>query len=153
MAFQTEFPNFPADAFPALPDTFRDASWHNDGQPSMVSEALLMHIQCDHPDVDLRESDDRSRFRILLLDLEGCVTDEVILETDEWAEVLAVVEDRLADVSPLEQLSNEWRIFTASRYPDMEIHELVESEEWKDASQHDRDFVADFLERLEAVES
>ena len=70
---------------------FVDTSWHNDACPSITSDALGLHIWIDYADKSVREFEDGLRFIVARQD-DGVVIDETILETDDWDEVLAVIE-------------------------------------------------------------
>lgn len=92
MTFQVEFPDYPAADMPAIPEGFADSSWHNNAAPSFENKGLGLSIWIDFKDVALREFEDGKRFIVHPLDAEGCFTqDDPILETDDWAEVLAFV--------------------------------------------------------------
>jgi hypothetical protein len=53
MAFKTEFPSFPADAFPtAIPAGFEDASWNNDACPCLRDFRRGLVIWINWPDRD-----------------------------------------------------------------------------------------------------
>jgi hypothetical protein len=90
---QKEFPDFPAADMPAMPahGDFVDTSWHNDACPSIASDALGLRVWIDFADRSVREIEDGPRFIVARQD-DGVVTGEAILETDDWDEVLAVIE-------------------------------------------------------------
>jgi len=93
MTFQTEFPDFPAADFPAIPDGFEDVSWRNDACPCIVSDALGLQIFIDYTDTESREFPDTKRFTVsnqeagVEVGMEG-------FDTDDWNEVLAFIEKR-----------------------------------------------------------
>jgi hypothetical protein len=91
--FQTEFPDYPVADMPALPEhgDFVDTSWHNDACPSITSDALGLHIWIDFADKSVREFEDGPRFIVARRD-DGIVIGRTVLETDDWDEVLAVIE-------------------------------------------------------------
>ena len=49
MTYQTEFPDFPASAMPAMPDGFADRSWHNETCPCFIHEATGLVIWVEYP--------------------------------------------------------------------------------------------------------
>lgn len=57
MTYQTEFPDFPAEAMPAIPEGFVDRSWHNDACPCLIHEASGMIIWVGQPAPEEREWD------------------------------------------------------------------------------------------------
>lgn len=99
--FQTEFPDFPAADFPALPEGFTDSSWGNDACPSMINEAIRLHIFVDYLDPAKRNfGGEQPRFQVAALDENGSFTGEdSLLDTDDWTEVLALIDSKRAVVS------------------------------------------------------
>ena len=93
MSYQKEFPEFPVADMPAMPahGEFVDTSWHNDACPSIASDALGLHVWIDFADKSVREFEDGTRFIVARQD-DGIVIGGAILETDDWDEVLAVIE-------------------------------------------------------------
>jgi hypothetical protein len=91
--FQTEFPDYPVADMPAMPahGDFFDTSWHNDACPSIASDALSLHIWIDFADKSVREFEGGARFIVVRQD-HGIITGHAVLETDDWDEVLAVIE-------------------------------------------------------------
>lgn len=91
--FQTEFPDYPVTDMPAMPahGNFVDTSWHNNACPSITSDDLGLHIWIDFVDKSLREFQDGPRFIVTRQDNEF-ETIDTVLETEEWNEVLAVIE-------------------------------------------------------------
>lgn len=94
--FTTEFPDFPAADLPALPPGFIDSSWRNDACPSMQNTDLSLHIFCDFADAAKREHTDAERFIIWALTADGSLDDGqgAILLTNDWAEVLALIDTK-----------------------------------------------------------
>jgi hypothetical protein len=92
-SFRAEFPDFPAEAFPALPPTFVDTSWHNDACPSMTSDAVGISVFVDYPDPDQREFPDTKRFTVTSQEA-GVEVSGPFLDTDSWDEVLAFIAAR-----------------------------------------------------------
>ena len=94
--FKQEFPNFPVDAFPALPAGFEDSSWHNDVCPSITNEKAHLHVFIDFPAPQEREEPSLNRFFVNRLDADGCLTEaEPLLQTDDWEEVMLLIEPKL----------------------------------------------------------
>lgn len=81
--WQTEFSDF--DDMPAIPENWKDISWHNDSCPSFECGELLIFV--DYADPEKREVATPFRFVVVNDPMA-----EAILETDDWAEVLAAVE-------------------------------------------------------------
>jgi hypothetical protein len=48
--WRIEFPGFPVEDMPTLPEGWVDASWHNDACPSFVNEGLKAAIFVDYRD-------------------------------------------------------------------------------------------------------
>lgn len=85
----SEFPDYPT---ASLPDTsgMRDCSWHNDTCPSFRKDDFIVWV--DWPNDADRECPGGHRFIVCQLDNEGCLTeDPPVLETDDWAEVRAIL--------------------------------------------------------------
>jgi hypothetical protein len=95
--FQTEFPDYPVADMPAMPThgDFIDTSWHNDTCPSIASDPLGLHIWIDFADKLLREFKDGRRF-IVVRQEHGIKTGDTVIETDDWEEVLGVIEHERA---------------------------------------------------------
>lgn len=81
----TEFPDYPASDFPALPSGFIDSSWVNDICPSMHHEERNLHIFCDYANPDERELGG-PRFS-----LHSGDELDVIAESETWPEILAAL--------------------------------------------------------------
>lgn len=64
--FTTEFPDYPAEDMPALPDGWVDTSWHNDACPSFTKGRVKMHI--DYLSRIMRDTPGFPRFTVILLD-------------------------------------------------------------------------------------
>ncbi len=94
--FANQFGDYPADAFPALPEGFVDSSWGNDTCPSMWNEAEALHIFCDYPDATMREIAETPRFSMLHDLPTGDPSDPVdhvdIAASDEWSDILRGLE-------------------------------------------------------------
>jgi hypothetical protein len=81
------FPDFPAEDFPALPEGFEESSYSNDICPSMASASLFIFV--NYADKALRERD--FRYQVCRYDPSDCEVGDVLLTTDDWAEVLALI--------------------------------------------------------------
>ncbi len=82
-----EHPRFPLDALPAIPAGWVDTSWGNDTGPSFEAPNG-MTIYLSYPDSHTRDDEPDTRFGIVL---HGDETID-ILSTDDWTEVLAVID-------------------------------------------------------------
>lgn len=97
--WQREFPSYPVDAMPPIPAGWSDLSWHNDAMPSFLVTSTL-GVWVDYPDPahsdfpEWRASGQMKRFSLVpLVDGEHPADLEMpYLETDDWDEVLAMVE-------------------------------------------------------------
>lgn len=93
--FRTEFPDFPAADMPVIPETFTDTSWHNDVCPSLISETLKLLVFVDYSDLSKREMSEGARFTVCDRDDGDNVPfTDTLLQTDDWSEVLALVDRR-----------------------------------------------------------
>lgn len=92
MTYQIEFPDFDPATLPAIPPHWRDQSWHNDACPSFNAGNGLV-VFTDFADPALREFPDGSRFTVHS-DPELTNGNDVLLESDNWADVLAFVAAR-----------------------------------------------------------
>jgi hypothetical protein len=96
--FQTEFPDFPASDWPTeIPAGFIDNSWHNDSAPSLISEELGLRIWIDYSNPELREIPGGTRFLLQPSENEDEATDPI--STDDWAVILAAVEEERAEIT------------------------------------------------------
>lgn len=86
MTYRTEFPDFDLDV--AIPASFEDVSWHNDAAPCWISAARRLALWVDYADPDKREFPEVSRFVLTKVDADGQHADGVVLETDDYSEVL-----------------------------------------------------------------
>lgn len=75
--YREQFPDFPANAMPVIPESFADTSWRNDACPSFSNGELIIWV--DYPKPEDRELSDTKRFTVGPLD------------TDDWEEVLRFV--------------------------------------------------------------
>ena len=89
MTYQTEFPDFPATDMPTIPAGWTDTSWHNDACPSFnVGNGMVVFI--DFADSSLKEFEDTKRFTVHA-DPEVHNHNDVLMDTDDWSELLAFV--------------------------------------------------------------
>jgi hypothetical protein len=88
---RSEFPDYPFETLPSLWE-WADVSWHNDTCPSFKRGFQL--VWTDYPDPREREDFGGRRFILCRLDDEGClpVDGATLIETDDWAEVLALLD-------------------------------------------------------------
>lgn len=92
--FREEFPDFPAADMPQLPEGFIDTSWHNNTCPSFTSDELGLEVWVDYLDPSQREYGPKyPRFNVSPQD-HGVECSGDSLQTDDWVEVLAFIEDR-----------------------------------------------------------
>lgn len=89
--YQQEFPDFP-DLEVAIPDGFKDTSWHNDTCPSFEAQlegGLRARIIIDYPDNDKREFAGNLRFNYWVFDPDTVDRDGVPgAGSDNWQGVL-----------------------------------------------------------------
>ena len=92
-----EFPDFPADTMPAIPQTWRDISWANEPCPCFApSDSLAVYV--DFSDVAKREFAEGPRFIVVAMEdgahpVDGSVS---LFWGDDWQAVLAFVESECA---------------------------------------------------------
>lgn len=93
MTYRSEFPDFPADAMPAVPNSFYDRSWRNEPCPSFMHDETGLLLQVDYPEASQREFADAPRFRAYRLEaahpdagwqIDGDLN--AFIETDDWLE-------------------------------------------------------------------
>jgi hypothetical protein len=94
--YRAEFPDFPPETLPAIPDGWRDGSWHNDTCPFFeISPSLGVFV--DYADPALSEypqgraSGDMKRFTLVALVDGAHVSDDSgpLCCSDDWGEILA----------------------------------------------------------------
>lgn len=89
MTFRTEFPDFDPATLPAIPAGWTDQSWHNDACPCFnAGNGKVVFI--DYADPTLREWPEGKRFTVQG-DPEMVDHNDVLFETDDWAELLKAV--------------------------------------------------------------
>lgn len=94
MSFLIEFPDYPAAEMPAIPDGWKDISWHNDACPSF--DAYGYHVFVDYADPAKREFPDTMRFVVMDEDEES--GEQVCrVESDDWAHVVAFITSEARD--------------------------------------------------------
>lgn len=108
--FTTEFPDFAPDSLPALPEGFVDISWHNDACPSFASDTLGLCVFIDFADPAQREFPETPRFTVFDWDAEnGYDTKQTVdLNTDNWAEVMALVAARTEEIKSTSAFAIDW---------------------------------------------
>ena len=87
--YATEFPDFVLDV--VIPEGFHDQSWHNDVCPSFSGRGVRLWI--DYKDPEQREMMGK-RFMMQRENEDGepqNEPDDLLLETDDWNEVLAKI--------------------------------------------------------------
>jgi hypothetical protein len=90
MTYREEFPDFDPATMPSIPAGWTDQSWHNDTCPSFnTGNGKVVFV--DFADVSLREWNDGKRFNVHV-DPEVADHNEVLLETDDWQQILKFVE-------------------------------------------------------------
>jgi hypothetical protein len=93
--WQREFPDYPADAMPALPEGWTDQSWHNNACPSFLHDASGLSLWVDYPEPGQREHATARRFLLSLCSHRDPVhgwqstgDDTDCFATDDWAALL-----------------------------------------------------------------
>ena len=89
--WQKEFPDYPRDFMPTIPEWFEDRSWHNDAMPSFVSLATRIELWVDFPNEADRENQGGRRFHLVRLNSDDSSGDVAFLATDDWSRVIDVV--------------------------------------------------------------
>lgn len=72
-AWRAEFPDYPTEDMPVLPEGWVDASWHNDACPSFVNDKLRAALFTDYRDSKTRGLglEGGARFIVFNMDDEG----------------------------------------------------------------------------------
>lgn len=87
------FPDYTREMFPdSVPEGFPDNSWCNDTCPSigaMFGDSLAIQVWFEMPEPARREWEGAGRYAITLSHMAANVDTETVLETEEWADVLA----------------------------------------------------------------
>lgn len=95
-SYRTEFPDFDPATMPAIPDGWVDTSWHNEPCPTFAPLGLnergepILQVMVDYADRDQREFPLTARFSLCVWAQEDF---HLILETDDWFEIPAAVEE------------------------------------------------------------
>jgi hypothetical protein len=93
--WQREFPDFPPADMPELSPGWEDKSWHNDACPSFHDGDLGLTLWIDYADREKREMPRySSRFTLLRQDNYEDEHGRVIIETDDWNEILTAIKIR-----------------------------------------------------------
>jgi len=93
MTYRTEFPDFDDDGAAKIDSliatgAWEDTSWGVEDCPQITCDVFVLFV--DYADVERREWPDMKRF---IIQDEGCA----VLETDDWADVLAFIDDGKRD--------------------------------------------------------
>jgi hypothetical protein len=86
--YREEFSDYRPEDMPAIPDGWRDTSWHNDTCPSFDTGAGLV-VFVDYAKPEEREIPESTRFSVHLVDLGHF---QPVADFDAWPDVLAYVE-------------------------------------------------------------
>lgn len=95
MSYISEFPDFPATDMPTIPAKWEDISWHNDSCPSFECKEHGFRLWVEYADEAKRDFKGGKRFSLYPLNEEG-EQGESLLDTDDWAEMLALMNDYTA---------------------------------------------------------
>jgi hypothetical protein len=88
-----EFPDFPVNDLPPLPEGFEDVSWHNDTCPSAYNAAERLAIFVDYADPERREfPENDGRFSLVRTDDDGATIDTIGSATDDWRSIELLVQ-------------------------------------------------------------
>lgn len=90
-----EFPAYADEMFPAsIPAGFEDSSWHNDLSPSVSADfgGIRVRIWFETEAPESRGWEGAGRYIVTFENMAAGVDCETMLETEEWAEVLALLD-------------------------------------------------------------
>ena len=90
MSYRTEFPDFVLPV--TIPEGFEDSSWHHDECPTWRHEGRGLLLSIDDARAEGRDSSELPRFSLGRLDEDGQATDEIVISTVHWDEVLRALE-------------------------------------------------------------
>lgn len=96
--YRKEFPDYPEDQMPALPEGWEDVSWHNDACPAfrrIIHGEVGVTIYVDYAEAAEREFPECDRFVVFLSHDDGALEDEPRESFEGLAEALAFA-DKLA---------------------------------------------------------
>lgn len=121
--FTEEFPDFPADTMPAIPEGWADVSWHNDTCPSFETRNGLT-VFVDYADASLREFPEAPRFSI-----QQTFSRDDMMASDDFDAILAFVAahvhvtrpDLITDAT-LAKAAKVGDLDSALQYPMLEGH-------------------------------
>lgn len=84
--WQKEFPDYPADDMPAIPEGWEDISWRNDACPNFVNYKLGVALFIDYANPDFREFPEYPRFLAYPVYEDGTPASDkpAIFESEEW---------------------------------------------------------------------
>jgi hypothetical protein len=89
MTYRQEFPDFDPATLPAIPAEWTDTSWHNDTCPSFnAGNGKVVFVE--YADPAQREFADVARFTVHA-DPATVDSNDVLFESEDWAEILAFV--------------------------------------------------------------
>lgn len=92
MSIETEFPDYPKEDLPPIPETWIDVSWHNDSCPSWQIGPYIIFI--DYKDPDERESGEKATRYFVMTDRSKRSDRGDILQTNNWETVLGFIKER-----------------------------------------------------------
>lgn len=92
--YREVFPDYDPATLPSIPAHWVDNSWRNDACPWWVVEKPQLHVYVNYLNPADREIPATPRF--FVLSIADATLDHVVLESDDWAEVLALVSLREA---------------------------------------------------------
>lgn len=102
--YAQEFPDYPAESMPDIPQGFRDSSWHNDSCPSFTGFGLQVII--DYPNPVQREIQSGKRFMVLN-DPETLDNNDSLFESDDWPETLAFIDANKCQIAYIVEMCTE----------------------------------------------
>lgn len=132
---QAEFPRYDVSTPPALPQGFVDTSWQNDACPSFTNELRRVQVFVDYADPKEREcGPEAPRFSLLTLDEHG--DQNYICNTNEWSEMLALIDQHAVTSKVLAE-----RYPVKGSMPLAVVHELYQLREAEVERLSERDVI------------
>ncbi len=83
-----EFPDYDITTLPTLPEGFVDSSSYIDAAPSFENQERGLKVYVDYANYADRESGRSQRFCVSRYDEESDDDEDVVLSTNDWAEVI-----------------------------------------------------------------
>lgn len=83
-----EFPDYDITTLPTLPEGFVDSSSYIDAAPSFENQERGLKVYVDYANYADRESGRSQRFCVSRYDEETGDDEDVVLSTNDWAEVI-----------------------------------------------------------------